>query len=152
MLIIAVLGVIFNGATIFQLKKGSSLNEKVVTLHLLEDVLGWVAVLVGSIIMMLYDLPIIDPLCSILITGFILFNAAKGMWRIAKIILQAVPDAINTEKIIENVKRVEKVNNVHDVHNWTLDSELHIMTAASLNVASTTTTMAEGEEIKKIAA
>nr|WP_262887112.1 cation transporter [Psychroflexus aurantiacus] len=73
-LYLAILGVIVNGAAVFKLRKGESINEKVVSLHLLEDVLGWAAVLVGSILMMNFDAPFIDPLLSILISLCVIYN------------------------------------------------------------------------------
>ena len=69
---LAILGIVVNGAAVLKLQKGTSLNEKVISLHLLEDVLGWAAVLVGSVLMYFFDLPIIDPLLSIGIAIFIL--------------------------------------------------------------------------------
>ena len=74
MIFLALLGIIVNGAAVLRLKKGKSLNEKVVSLHLLEDVLGWAAILVGSIIMLFKEIPILDPLLSLLITFYVLFN------------------------------------------------------------------------------
>ena len=71
---LAILGILVNGAAVLKLKKGTSLNEKVISLHLLEDVLGWAAVLIGSVLMYFFDLPIIDPLLSIGIAFFILTN------------------------------------------------------------------------------
>ena len=78
MLYLAILGVVVNGAAVFKLRKGKSLNEKVVSLHLLEDVLGWVAVLIGSIVMIYFDLPFVDPLLSILISIFVLYNVYRN--------------------------------------------------------------------------
>lgn len=77
MLLLAVLGVIVNGAAVLRLQKGASLNEKVVSLHLLENVLGWLAVLIGAGVMYFVDAPIIDPILSILIAAFILSNVYK---------------------------------------------------------------------------
>ena len=71
MLLLAILGIVINGAAVLRLQKGKSLNEKVVSLHLLEDVLGWVAILIGSIFMMYFDAPFLDPLLSIGITLFV---------------------------------------------------------------------------------
>lgn len=73
-LMLVVIGVLINGFGAYRTAKGSAINEKVVSLHLIEDVLGWVAVLISGIIMKFLDLPIIDPILCILITIFILFN------------------------------------------------------------------------------
>ena len=77
MFLLAILGIIVNGIAVVRLRKGSSLNEKVVSLHMLEDVLGWSAVLIGAIIMKFTNLYIIDPILSVLISFFILFNVFK---------------------------------------------------------------------------
>ena len=74
MMWLAVLGIIVNGAAVLKLKKGTSINERVVSLHLLEDVLGWVVVLLASIVMQFWDVPVLDPVLSIAIAGFVLFN------------------------------------------------------------------------------
>jgi cobalt-zinc-cadmium efflux system protein len=74
MIVLAIIGVGVNLAAMLRLRKSGTLNERVVSLHFLEDVLGWIAVLMGSIIMLFTDLPILDPILSILISGYILFN------------------------------------------------------------------------------
>ena len=79
MFVIAILGVLVNGIAVLRLKKGHSSNERVVMLHLLEDVLGWLAVLFGSVLMYFFDWPIIDPILSIMIATFILWNALKNI-------------------------------------------------------------------------
>ncbi|MEQ9289540.1 MAG: cation diffusion facilitator family transporter [Cyclobacteriaceae bacterium] len=127
MLLLSILGIIINGAAVLKMKKGVSINEKVVSLHLLEDVLGWVAVLIGSIVMMFYDVPILDPLLSLLIAGFILYNVVKNLKASFKIILQANPQELNQEAIKEKVLTVPKVKSVHDLHSWTMDGNYHIM-------------------------
>ena len=99
MIWLAVLGVMVNGAAVLQLKKGISINEEMISLHLLEDVLGWVAVLIGALIMYRFDLPIIDPILSLGIAIFVLYNAFKGLKKTLFIILQAVPDKEIFEKV-----------------------------------------------------
>ncbi|WP_180159880.1 cation diffusion facilitator family transporter, partial [Acinetobacter sp. YH12062] len=79
MLGLAILGVAVNGYAVLKLKAGETLNEKVLTWHLLEDVLGWVAVLIVSIVLLFAELPILDPLLSIGFTLFILFNVFKNL-------------------------------------------------------------------------
>lgn len=124
----AILGIIVNGAAVLKLKKGTSINERVVSLHLLEDVLGWVAVLIASIIMQFWDVPILDPILSLLIAGYVLFNVFKNIKESIKIILQGVPSQLSTEKIESVIAQMEEVSAVHDCHLWTLDGEFHIAT------------------------
>lgn len=128
MIWLAILGVIINGAAVLKLQKGNSLNEKVVSLHLLEDVLGWVAVLIGSILMYFFDLPFIDPLLSILIAIFILYNVVSNLKESLKIILEGVPTEVNITKIETTLTDFPEINSIHDVHIWTMDGEYNLMT------------------------
>lgn len=79
MMALAVLGILVNGAAVLRVKKGSSLTEKVVSWHLIEDTLGWAAVLIGAGIMFVWDLPIIDPILSIGISLFVLWNVGRNL-------------------------------------------------------------------------
>ncbi len=128
MLLLAVLGVIVNGAAVFKLRKGTSLNERVAMLHLLEDVLGWVAVLIGSVVMMFFDAPFIDPLLSVLISAFVLYNVFRNLKKSLRVILQGTPEEINIEEIGTLLKEISSVNDVHDCHVWSLDGEYNVLT------------------------
>ncbi len=128
MLYLAILGIVVNGAAVFKLRKGESLNEKVVSLHLLEDVLGWVAVLIGSIIMMYTDAPFIDPLLSVLISLFVLYNVYKNLRKSLLVILQGIPDEVDIEEIREKLSSFDSITDVHDCHIWSMDGEYNILT------------------------
>jgi cobalt-zinc-cadmium efflux system protein len=125
----AILGIIVNGAAVLKLQKGTSINEKVVSLHLLEDVLGWVAVLIASIIMQFWNVPILDPILSIGIAIFILFNVFKNGKQSIKIILQSVPEGISVDKIKLKLLENKDIKSVHDLHIWSMDGEYNIFTA-----------------------
>ncbi len=127
MLILSILGIIVNGAAVFKLKKGTSLNEKVVSLHLLEDVLGWAAVLVASVVMMFYSVPILDPLLSLLISGFILYNVFKNLKASFKIVLQAYPSKPDQKTLKQKILKLPKVKGIHDIHIWSMDGDYHVM-------------------------
>ena len=128
MLGLAILGVIFNGAAFLKVKHGHSHNEKVVSLHLLEDVLGWVAVLVSSIIMYFYPWYILDTLISLAIAAFILFNAYKNLKESLAIFLQMAPASINLEQFTTEIEALPDVIELHDIHLWSLDGDYHILT------------------------
>jgi len=128
MLYLAILGVIVNGAAVFKLRKGESINEKVVSLHLLEDVLGWVAVLIGSIIMMYIDAPFIDPLLSVLISLFVLYNVYRNLRKSLLVILQGIPEDVSIEDIREKLKDIQEVTDIHDCHAWSMDGQYNILT------------------------
>jgi len=126
---IAVIGIIFNGAGFFLLKKGESLNEKVLSWHLLEDVLGWVGILVGGVIIYFWKIYIIDPLMTIGLTAFILYNITKNLREAINILLQGVPKHINLEAVKKDIKSIEGVIGIHDIHIWSLEGETDIFTA-----------------------
>lgn len=128
MMIISILGLAVNAIALFRLQKGSSVNEKVVSLHFLEDVLGWAAVLIGSVVMMFFDVPILDPILSIGIAAFILFNVVKNLRSVFRIVLQGVPDNVSEDQVIQKVSSVKGVKSVHDVHAWSLDGRYNILT------------------------
>jgi cobalt-zinc-cadmium efflux system protein len=127
MALLAILGIVVNGAAMLRLKKGDSINERVVSLHFLEDVLGWVAVLIGSIIMMFADFPIIDPILSLLIASFILFNVYRNIKPAFQIILQGVPHNISEAQIRELMMTEKDILNIHDYHIWSLDGKNHVI-------------------------
>ena len=127
MFILAIFGVAFNFVAYLKIHRGTSLNEKVVSLHLLEDVLGWVAVLLGSLVMIFWDLPFIDPLLSVLISTYVIYNAVRSLIKGMKIFLQGTPDDIQIKFIRSTVLELEEVVNVHDCHVWTMDGEHNIL-------------------------
>lgn len=129
MLIFAIFGIAVNGAAMLRLRSGNSLNERVVSLHLLEDVLGWVAVLVGSIIMMWWDVPILDPIMSLAITAFILFNVVRNIRSIVVVILQGIPEGVEADEVASTISQNEGVAAVHDLHVWSMDTDDNILSA-----------------------
>ncbi|RBW56356.1 cation transporter [Tenacibaculum sp. E3R01] len=128
MMWLALLGILVNGAAVFKLKKGTTINEKVVYLHLIEDVLGWVAVLIASIIMQFWDFPILDPILSLLIALYVLFNVYKNMKESLAVILQGIPENLSIEDIKNYILKNPSVEDVHDFHLWTMDGEYTILT------------------------
>ncbi|MBD0402873.1 cation diffusion facilitator family transporter [Flammeovirga sp. EKP202] len=148
MLLMAFIGVAVNGMAVFKLfGNKNSANQRVMMLHLMEDTLGWVAVLIGALVMNFYDIPIIDPLLSLGIASFILYNAIKNLFGLLPIFLQAAPHNINQDEIIQELKGIQDVEDAHDLHLWSLDGEFNIM---SLHlVVENSTDMCRCAEIKK---
>lgn len=128
MLLLAVLGVIVNGLAVLRLRKGGSINERVVSLHLLEDVLGWLAVLLGAGIMYFVDAPIIDPLLSVLISLFILYNVYRNIRQSLHIILQGSPVSVDLDEVERVIVSMEAVGDVHDLHAWSVDGQYNVLT------------------------
>lgn len=126
MLVLAVLGIIFNGAAILRLRSNNSINERSIKLHLMEDVLGWVAVLVGSISILIWEIHIIDPILSILIAGYIFYNASKNCWQVIKIFLQQSPDKINLASLKHSISKASGIREVTSLRIWSLDGHVHV--------------------------
>ena len=127
MIYLAIGGILANGLAAYKLHGGHSLNERAVYLHLLEDVLGWVATLVAALIMLYKDWPVVDSLLAIFISIFILFNVYKNLKKALKIILQGTPEEINPKRIDELLKEIPKVKSTHDCHIWSMDGQYHIL-------------------------
>lgn len=128
MIAFAILGVLVNGAAVLRLKKGDSLNERAVMMHLMEDVLGWIAVLIGAVFMYFFDFPIVDPILSLLITSYVLYNVYFNIKKSVSIFLQMVPDNVDLTKVKGLVESVEDVRDAHDIHVWSLDGIYNILT------------------------
>ncbi len=126
---LAILGVTVNGYAAWRLSKGRTLNERVLNWHLLEDVLGWVSVLIVSLVLLFFDWPILDPILSIGFTLFILLNVLRNSVQTVRLFLQSVPDRALLEDIRERLSTLEHVKAVHYLHLWSLDGERNVLTA-----------------------
>jgi|TARA_R110001599_G_scaffold353749_1_gene596317 cobalt-zinc-cadmium efflux system protein len=129
MLGMAIFGIAVNGFAAYKLSKGQTLNERVLNWHLMEDVLGWVAVFIVSIVLMFADWPILDPILSIAFTLFIVFNVFRNLRETVRLFLQAVPDKQLQNQIEAILKDLTGVEEVHHFHLWSLDGEHHVLTA-----------------------
>lgn len=128
MMIMTVLGIAVNGFAVLRLRSGHSMNERAVSLHLLEDVFGWVAVLVAGIVMLFVDFPVIDPLLSIAITVWVLYNVYRNLRNTFRVLLQETPQNIDVNLMLTRIKDLPPVRDIHDFHLWSLDGERNIMT------------------------
>jgi len=128
MFFLAIVGVLVNGIAFIRLKKGSSLNEKVVSLHFLEDVLGWVSILVGAVIMYFFNAPFIDPILSVGIACFVLFNVFKNIRQTLHIILQGIPADIDIDELSGELQQFKGIEDIHDLHVWSVDGNYNILT------------------------
>jgi cobalt-zinc-cadmium efflux system protein len=128
MLIFAIVGLVVNLVATYFTHGGKSINQKAVNLHMLEDVLGWLVVLIGAIIMRFTNLYVIDPILSIAVAIFVIFNSIKNLKQIIDIILLKVPKNINVNELAEHVKKIDGVKDVHHLHVWTLDGQVNCAT------------------------
>lgn len=128
MFFFAIVGVAVNSYAAWKTSSGKTLNEKVITWHLLEDVLGWLAIMVVSIVMLFTDNMYLDPILSLLITIFILWNVIKRLKETLFIFLQGSPEDISKEAIEKEILEIPQVHSLHHTHIWSLDGEHHVFT------------------------
>lgn len=126
MMYFAIAGVLVNGIAALRLRSGTSLNERVVAWHLLEDVLGWVAVLVVSIILQFKDYPILDPILSLAITGYIMFGVIQRLRETLVVFLQGVPMDVNLNQLKDQIRAIDSVHSIHETHIWSLEGDHHV--------------------------
>lgn len=138
MIIFAIIGVIVNGAAVFKLKNEESMNARVMMLHLLEDVLGWIAILAVAISLLFWQTYILDAILSIVITLYILYNVTVNLKKTISLFLQATPENVQVEIIDEKLKSIDRVISSHHTHVWSLDGANHILTTHLIVDKSTT--------------
>ena len=129
MLIFAIIGVSVNGYAAWKMSLGKTLNERVITWHLLEDVLGWVAILIVSIVLQFTDNYYLDPALSLIITLYILWNVIKRLKETLTLFLQGHPKDIDRDQLEDTLLQIEGVRSIHHLHVWSLDGEHHVFTA-----------------------
>lgn len=128
MILIALVGIAANGVGALRLRGGATFNVQTVAWHLMEGVLGWAAVLVVGIVLSVTDIHILDPILSILITGYVLFNVIPKLRRTLSVFLQSVPEHVDMDAIVLAIEEVDRVS-THHVHIWSLDGARHVLTA-----------------------
>ncbi len=133
MIIFALVGAIVNLCAAWFTKDGDSLNQRAVNLHMLEDVLGWVVVLIGAIIMRFTDISVIDPIMSIGVGIFILINATRNLKETLDLFLEKIPNDIDIAEIKEHILEIDGVYDVHHIHVRSIDgtknyATMHIVT------------------------
>ena len=130
MIIFAIFGVIINGYAAYRTSHGEKHNEKAINLHMLEDVLGWIAVLIGSIFIKYFNLTIIDPILSILIAIYILYHVYRNLKEVFDIFMEKSPVYIDVNEVKNEInKQNDEIKNIHHVHIWSLDGINNYMTA-----------------------
>ncbi len=133
MIIFALFGVCVNFIAAVFTRDGDSINQKAVNLHMLEDVLGWEVVLLGSVVMKFTDFALIDPIMSIGVAVFIFINAIRGLNEGVALFLEKTPEEIKVSEIKKHVSEIEGVINVHHIHLWSTDgvhnyATMHVVT------------------------
>jgi cobalt-zinc-cadmium efflux system protein len=128
MFALALVGIVVNGLAALRMKGGRSVGERIVTWHFIEDILGWVVVLVASVVMWFREIPILDPILSILITLYVLWNVGKRLKETLVILFQGVPAGVDVRRVEEAIRATPSVCDVHHTHIWSQDGEHHVLT------------------------
>ncbi|EQC45602.1 cation diffusion facilitator family transporter [Bacteriovorax sp. Seq25_V] len=147
MLGLALLGITINGVAAFRLSKDDGLNQRMVMLHLMEDILGWIAVLVVSIVLLFKPWFILDSILSIVISIVILRGVYKNLIGVGEILLQKFPKHLDLEKIYSLIRKIDCVNDVHGIQGFSVD-ESNISLSFHVSVSGDLK-MLEVDKIKK---
>lgn len=121
MLFLAFIGIIVNSVAAYRLSKDEGLNVKMIMFHLLEDLLGWIAVLIVSVILFFKPWYILDSILSILISLIILRGVLKNLLKVGKIFVQHFPEDVEKEKLLKLIRNCSGVKDVHFLQGWSLD-------------------------------
>jgi len=133
MIVFAIVGVVLNFLAAYITREGDSINQKSVNLHMLEDVFGWIVVLVGAIIMNFTDIRIIDSIMCIGVALFILLNALKNLKQVLDLFLEKTPKEIDIDELKKHLLKIDGVEDIHHIHVWSIDgfnnyATMHIVT------------------------
>ena len=123
MFFMALFGVVINFMAVYVTRDGHSLNQQAINLHMLEDVLGWLLVLIGSLLMKITDIHVIDPILSILVSVFIFKNAFLHLKEALDLFLEKKPENIDIEEIKKHILKIKGVKNIHHFHIWAIDED-----------------------------
>lgn len=145
MLWFALLAILCKGLAVWRTWKGASVNQRMVSLHLLGDCLGWVAVLLASIVMMFVEIPLLDPILSVCISLYILYNVVRNLIVAFRIVLEGVPVTIDYLTLKAEMKTLEGVDEIEALRVWSMDNVHH---AATVALTTTLTTLEEVETMK----
>ena len=102
-------------------RKGQTKNESILSLHFLEDTLGWLAVILMAIVLRFTDWYILDPLLSLVISIFILIKAIPRFWSTLKIFLDAVPEGVDIKQVMSDLEGLDNVASLNQLNLWTMD-------------------------------
>jgi cobalt-zinc-cadmium efflux system protein len=146
MFVVAGLGLAVNAAIMWSMRRGQrhDLNIRSAYLHMLGDVLGSIGIIAGAIVIRYTGWQRVDPLLSILIGALIIWTARDVIKECLNILLEGLPRGMNLRSVIGAMRQVEGVQDVHDLHIWSLGSRTH---ALSCHVLIADVPLSESEGI-----
>ena len=133
MIVFAIIGVVLNFIAAYVTREGDSINQKSVNLHMLEDVLGWIVVLIGAIVMNFTNINMLDSIMSIGVALFILIHSLKNLKQVLDLFLAKTPNDIDIEELKKHLLKIKDVDDIHHIHVWSIDgfnnyATMHIVT------------------------
>lgn len=139
MVLLAVMGIVVNSIAAYKMSKGEGVNQKMVMLHLLEDLMGWIAVLIVSIILLFKPWYILDSILSILISFVILRGVYFNLKKVVSVILQKFPDEISIKDIEKEIRSYPEVLGIHHIRGWSIDDTsfsitLHVQVEKTMQI------------------
>ncbi|MFH1765053.1 MAG: cation diffusion facilitator family transporter [Gemmatimonadota bacterium] len=124
MLVVAAvgLGVNVTGAALLHRHAGENLNVRGAYLHVLGDLLGSIGAITAGILIMTKGWMMADPIISVVIAVLILFGAWRLVREATDVLLEAAPPGLDVEELVENLRAIDGLEELHDIHVWTLTS------------------------------
>lgn len=139
MFFLALLGIAVNSLAAWRLQAGKSLSITIIKYHLLEDILGWLAVLIVSVVLIYRPWFMLDSILSVFISFIILKGALKNLYQVGKIFVQKFPENLNREDLLTEINSLEEVHDIHLLRGWSLDEEtlnltLHVKVSPEMKI------------------
>lgn len=129
MLVVAIIGILFKSVSVYRLHKGETFNEKAIFFHQLGDVFEWVAILILSIVLIVWqNIPHLDAVVSIAIAFWLIFNLGRNLIKSIQVLLQKTPNNFDVNEFKTAIMDIDGVNAIEDFHIWSLDGIDSVMT------------------------
>lgn len=128
-LVIASIGLVVNTWVAFKLHGHADLNIKGAYLHVLGDAFGSLAVITGAVIIIFTGNNMVDPVLSVLIGMLLIYGALRLVFGSARILLEFAPKHVDADTLAAAMKEIEGIKGAHDIHIWSICSNIHAMSA-----------------------
>ena len=149
MLVVSIIGLLVNiGVAVYMLKNGDTeenVNMRGAYLHVISDLFGSIGAIVAAVLMMAYGWQWADTVASVLVAALV----GRSGWKLFKqtlhILMEGAPENIHTDELLSVIRNTEGVKSVHDLHVWTITSNIHVLSCHI--VVDGSMTVAESEQI-----
>lgn len=127
MLVVGAIGVAVNAVVAIALRHGSDVNLRAAFVHMVGDAVSSGLIIVGALVIAATGASLADPLLSLIIAGFIAWTGWDVLRETINILLEGAPRGIHPEEVAGGLRRLPGVENVHDMHIWSLGSHTHAL-------------------------